>query len=70
MRFDLVRYCLMSDGDGHTWAIPVEWRNAFERYIADCECGEEIFHEPSYAHRVEGGLLTFTQPQLDGKDIG
>jgi len=70
MRFDTVRYCLVADGDGHTWLVPLEKRPEFERHITHCECGEEDFDEPSYAHRVEGGLLSFTHPQLDGKDVG
>lgn len=66
----MVRYCLMSDGDGHTWLVPVMRRQEFETYIALCECAECDYIEPDYVKRVEGGLLTFTQPQLDGKDIG
>lgn len=70
MRFDLIRYCLVKDSDGHTWLVPAMRREEFERYLLLCDGAMCWYPEPQYAIRVEGGLLTFTQPQLDGKDVG
>jgi hypothetical protein len=61
----LERFTLVSDESGHEYVIPVARKIEFDTWNAmdteseDFEC--ELFNE----FRIEGGLLTFTDPKVN-----
>ena len=58
------RYFIGMDGSGHRYLIPLkhkaEW-DAWSALDADDECA---WDEPDFAQRIDGGLLTFTNPEM------
>lgn len=69
------RYCLVSDGDGHTWLCPVERREELRELLDACEeyfgskspPDEEPPPDPDslpWLRRIDNpGRLTFTEPE-------
>jgi hypothetical protein len=57
------RYCLVSDGDGHDYVIPVHKTADFHCWVDAMENNYETDFDFNDC-RIEGGLLTFTDPKV------
>jgi hypothetical protein len=57
----LERFTLVSDNDGHEYVIPLARKIEFDKWVEaeDFDC--DRFNE----FRIEGGLLTFTDPKVN-----
>lgn len=62
------RFCLVSDGSGHRYTIPVYLKVEFERWDSVFESeGEEMYNEDPNKfdeYRLDDGMLTFTDPKV------
>jgi len=72
-------YCIISDQSGHRWICPVDKKEkvvaniqAIEDYWSNADyekdCPDDLTEEYNLTH-WEGGDLTFSNPQIDGKEI-
>jgi hypothetical protein len=57
------RYTVVSDDDGHEYVIPVEQRDEFYAWLADEERSTYEENDRYDEYRLNGGTLTFTDPQ-------
>ena len=58
------RYCIVSDEDGHDYVVPVGKKYEFQDWLEQFDESADIDDcEPSYAQRIEGGELTFSDPE-------
>jgi hypothetical protein len=63
------RYFISHDNSGHAYLVPLariaEWREWVELPDDD----ERSWDEPDFAWRMDGGLLSFTDPIINGKKV-
>lgn len=58
------RFMIAHDNDGHQYVIPLAKRTEFYEWLADEERSTYSECEKYNEYRVEGGLLTFTDPKV------
>jgi len=58
------RYCLVSDEDGHNYVIPLARKIEFDVWQETDAESEDFKCELFSEFRIEGGLLTFTDPKV------
>lgn len=71
------RWCIVSDDDGHRYLVPLDQRDAAIAQYRDQATYRDMTPEerapyvrpsgPDRAVRLEGGVLSFTDPQVDGR---
>ena len=61
----LERFTLVSDGDGHEFVIPVSQLKTFESWLEMDPESEDFDCERFNDFRIDGGLLTFTDPAVN-----
>lgn len=74
-----MRYCIIGDQSGHRWLCPLDKKNevedsiqAVEEYWEDAdydrECPENLTEKYNLP-ALEGGVLSFENPQINGKEV-
>jgi hypothetical protein len=70
MKIPSKRWCLVSDDDGHSYVIPAESRDEFEKWVEATSNDEEFEGEDFEKYSLGGNpeCVTFTDPKwgLDG----
>jgi uncharacterized membrane protein YdbT with pleckstrin-like domain len=75
----MTRYCIVEDQSGHRWICPLDKKEEVEKSIEEVEeywetgnydrkCPEDLTHTYNLP-TLEGGVFSFTEPQVDGKPV-
>lgn len=59
-----MKYCLVSDDDGHDYVIPADKRDEWNRLIDD-----EMNEAPDWAYMISVAALTFEMPLEFGEKL-
>jgi hypothetical protein len=63
------RYFIGHDGSGHEYLVPVEKTAEWFAWAELDDDDEAAWEVPPYAHRIDGGTLTFSAPQIGGEPV-
>lgn len=64
MRFDTVRHCVMTDGEGHYYLVPITKKPDFQIWLDLTDSAELAYRLPSWAKQIDGvHKLTFSDPR-------
>jgi len=61
------RWFIGSDGSAHRYLVPLDKHAEWLEWTNLDESDERSWDAPAYAKRIDGGLLTFTDPEIGGK---
>ena len=59
------RYFIGSDGSCNSYLVPLDKIKEWQEWANLDADDERSWDEPDYAERLEGKLLTFTDPRID-----
>jgi len=63
-----IRYFLTSDGDCRYYIVPLDKEEDWNEWLELIEDGE--YHQvPDFAEKIEGGILSFENPAMDGEPL-
>lgn len=58
------RYFIGGDNSGHEYLVPVSKAKEWGEWTLIPEDDERSWDEPDYAERIDGGTLTFENPEM------
>lgn len=61
---NIPRYFIGFDGSGHSYLVPLEKKDEWDVWTEISEDDERSWDVPDYAVYIDGGLLTFSDPQM------
>lgn len=64
-----VRYRDICDDNGHQYLIPVSRQDEWDAWMQIPSDDPASWEAPEFAVRIEGGVLSFTNPQIDGLPV-
>lgn len=60
----MTRYFVGRDSSGHRYLVPFDRRREWMLWADLPEDDERSWNVPEYANRLDGGVLTFTNPEI------
>ncbi len=63
------RYFIDSDDSGHRYLIEADHKAEWDAWLSLPENDERAWDAPAFAMRIDGSLVEFENPTLDGKPL-
>lgn len=63
------RYFIGHDESGHSYLVPVEHHDEWEKWTELDQDTEAAWDTPTWATILDGGTLTFEKPRIGREDI-